>query len=480
MPMRLKHAMLLSHGLFLALAAGGIIAGIVVINHYGHLGRHWELLLWVVGGFLIFAGLLSVIAVASAIAQPLERIAGATRSIAAGRFDVRVGGARYREGNTLGASFNEMAEALAAFHAMDVARIVSEQRRNETVLNSIDDGLVILDEQARIERINPIATRQFGVRADAALGRTLDEVLQRDDLDARVRAVMQNASSSGGSTRELVIGEPPLDRELLCSFVPLSENQPGAVVVVRDVTAERRFARERNEFVLRASHELRTPLTGLRMALDLLAERAQFAQASRESELMETLREETVRLTGLLQSLLDLSRLRRGAGAQGSTCSLTQAARAALRRFSARAQHQGVELRERIEGDAPQLQLDENECARVLDNLLDNALRHTPPGGYVEVVLQVDHPNDELRLCVCDSGEGIPPHELQRIFDPFVQVGEKHGAAGLGLTLCREIVERHGGRIEVRSAPNEGTSFCVHLPLHVGFPQESGENVEQV
>ena len=478
--MRLKHVILLSHGLFLAVAAAGVIACLIVVTHYGHLGSRWESLIWILGGVLIAIGIVGIVTVARAIAQPLERIASAARSIAAGRFDVRVGRARYREGNTLGASFNEMAEALADFHALDVARLISEQRRNDTVLNSIDDGLAILDEQARIERINPIAARQFGVRSDTALGKTLDEILQRDDLDAHVRAVMQRTAVSGGSTRELVIGQPPLDRELLCSFVPLADSRPGVVVVVRDVTAERRFARERNEFVMRASHELRTPLTGLRMALDLLAERARFGPGSRESELMETLREETVRLTGLLQSLLDLSRLRRGASASGSTCTPAHAARAALRRFSARAQRQGVELRERIEGDAPQVQLDENECARVLDNLLDNALRHTPRGGHVEIMLHVDHPNDELRLCVCDNGEGIPPHQLQRIFDPFVQVGEKHGAAGLGLTLCREIVERHGGRIEARSIPNVETSFCVHLPLRVGFPQEADESVERI
>lgn len=473
--MRLKHVILLSHGLFLTVAAAGVIACLLVVTDYAHLGREWNLLLWVGGALLIVAGVAGVIAVARSIAQPLERIASATRSIAAGRFDVRVSGAHYREGSTLGASFNEMAEALSDFHALDVARVMAEQRRNETVLNSIDDGLVILDGEARIERINPIAARQFGVRPDAALGRSLDEVLRRDDLDAHARATIRQATGFGGNVREFGVGDPPLDRELLCSFVPLPDGQPGAVIVVRDVTAERRFARERNEFVLRASHELRTPLTGMRMALDLLAERARFASGSRERELMDTLREETIRLTALLQSLLDLSRLRGGTGVTGDTCTPAQAARAAVRRFSARAQRQNVDLRERIEGDAPQLQMDENECARVLDNLLDNALRHTPAGGYVEVTLEVDHSNDELRLCVHDSGEGIPPHQLQRIFDPFVQVGEKHGAAGLGLTLSREIIERHGGRIEVGSLPNDGTSFCIHLPLRVGFPDESNE-----
>ncbi|HEX7129411.1 MAG TPA: ATP-binding protein, partial [Rhodanobacteraceae bacterium] len=76
--------------------------------------------------------------------------------------------------------------------------------------------------------------------------------------------------------------------------------------------------------------------------------------------------------------------------------------------------------------------------------------------------------SNEMELCVCDSGEGIAAHELQRIFDPFVQVGEKHGAAGLGLALCREIVERRDGRIEVQSQPGVETRFCAYLPLRVG------------
>jgi len=466
--MRLKHALLLSHGALLALAVAGIVAFCAVLTHFGRLGYPAAMLLWIGSALLIVAGSWLSLNLAASIARPLEQIATAARSISAGHFDVRVDGANYPEGNTLAAIFNEMAEALAAFHASDVNRLLAEQRRSETVLNSIDDGLVILDEDARIERINPIAARQFGTRVEDALGKGLDQVLGRGDFDAHARLCMQRAHPAGhAAALEVSLGEGMLRRELRCSFMPFVDSRLGLVLVVRDVTAERRFARERHEFVLRASHELRTPLTGLRMALDLLSERARFAPESREADLMQTLREETARLTTLLQNLLDLSQLR-GPIKPTQPCTPEQAARAALQRFTMYAHAQRIELRAQIAPDLPPLRVDAQEHARIFDSLLDNALRHTPPGGRVLISLGIAEGGNELELCVIDTGEGIPAHELQRIFDPFVQVGDHHGTAGLGLTLCREIVERHGGRIGVQSVPGVETRFCIYLPLQVG------------
>ncbi|MEO6968141.1 MAG: ATP-binding protein [Rhodanobacteraceae bacterium] len=463
--MRLKHAMLLSHGLFLSVAVAGILAFLAVTIHYGNLGRPWELLLWVGGGLLIFAGIWSIFEVAAAISGPLEHIAGASRAIAAGRFDVRAGRARYHEGTTLAASFNDMAEALGVFHAADVARLLSEQRRNEAVLDSIDDGIVILDEDARIERINPIAARQFGVDSAEVIGRRLDALLGRDDFDGYARRCIEHQNPGQRKPLEFSLGDGLYGRELSCSFAPFTDARPGLVLVVHDVTAERRFVRERNDFVMRASHELRTPLTGMRMAVNLLAEHARFTPESREADLMQTLSEETTRLTGLLQSLLDLSRLRGGASSTMEFCSPAPILRQALRRCALRAQTQGVELREEIAAGLPQVPLDSNECARVIDNLLDNALRHTPPGGRVILSAVPDHANGEMEICVADDGEGIARQQLERIFEPFVQVGSKPGGAGLGLTLCREIVERHGGRIYAESTPGVQTRFCIRMPL---------------
>jgi NtrC-family two-component system sensor histidine kinase KinB len=466
--MRLKHAILIGHAVPLLLVFAGGAAFCIALTHFDPPGYVPRLLLWGGGVLLVLAGVWLDLNLAARLAASLEQVAAAARSISAGHFEARVGPTGYREGNALAAAFNEMAAALAADHASGASRLLSEQGRNEAVLNSIDDGLAILDEHLRIERLNPIAARQLGTRMEDAVGRTLDDVLGRNDLDAHARLCLHREHPAGrAAALEVALGEGMLRRELRCSFIPFSDSQPGLVLVIRDVTVERRFARERNEFVLRASHELRTPLTGLRMALDLLSERARFAPDSREADLLQTVREETVRLTTLLHGLLDLSRLG-GKVATAHRCRPEEAVRAALQRFAGRARDKGIELSARIAPDLPELKLDEAECERVFDCLLDNALRHTPPGGRVWLTLGIAGGSNEMELCVCDSGEGIAAHELQRIFDPFVQVGEKHGAAGLGLALCREIVERRDGRIEVQSQPGVETRFCAYLPLRVG------------
>src|SRR5690242_6618369 len=129
--MRLKHTILLGYAAVLALAVAGIVAFCIVLTHFGRLGEIASWSLWVGGVLLILAGIWSSLNLATGIARPLEQIAAAARSISAGHFDVRVGPSGYREGNTLGATFNEMAEALTAFHASDVNRLLSDQRRYE-------------------------------------------------------------------------------------------------------------------------------------------------------------------------------------------------------------------------------------------------------------------------------------------------------------------------------------------------------------
>ncbi len=252
--MRLKQAMLLSHGLFLAVGVAGVLAFLVVVSHYGNLGRPWELLLWVGGGLLIFAGIWSIFEVAHAISEPLEQIAAASRAIAAGRFDVRAGRARYREGTTLAASFNDMAEALGAFHQADVARLLSEQRRNEVVLDSIDDGIVILDEDARIERINPIAARQFGIDPSRAAGNSLDEALGRSDFDAYARLCIEQQNPGQRLPLEISLGEGAFQRNLNCSFGPFTDARPGLVLVVRGAALRARAQRIRDARLARTAH----------------------------------------------------------------------------------------------------------------------------------------------------------------------------------------------------------------------------------
>ena len=235
-------------------------------------------------------------------------------------------------------------------------------------------------------------------------------------------------------------------------------------MVLRDVTEQRAFDRLRSEFVLRASHELRTPITGMHMAFGLLRERLVFAPGSRELDLVGTVEEEMQRLVRLINDLLNFSRYQNGMQKLDLIpCDLPELLDQAHQRFAEQAQEHDVTIECEVQMPLPRLQLDPTQITRVLDNLLDNALRHSKAGGRIR--LQARRHGDRVILSVEDNGEGIAFGQQLRIFEPFVQVGRKKGGAGLGLALCKEIVQLHGGRIGVYSRPGQGTQFYFALPL---------------
>ena len=166
----------------------------------------------------------------------------------------------------------------------------------------------------------------------------------------------------------------------------------------------------------------------------------------------------------LINDLLNFSRYQNGLQKLTlAPCNLEQMLNEARARFADRATAKNIELLIDLQPELPVLNADQAQLERVLDNLLDNALRHTASGGQIR--LQARRHGERVIMSIEDSGEGIAYGQQGRIFEPFVQVGRKKGGAGLGLALCKEIVQLHGGRIGVYSRPGQGTQFYMALPL---------------
>ena len=236
-------------------------------------------------------------------------------------------------------------------------------------------------------------------------------------------------------------------------------------MVLRDVTDQRAFERVRREFVLRASHELRTPVTGMHMAFSLLQERVSFAEESREADLLGVVDEEMRRLVDLINDLLNFSRYQNGLQKLNlEPCDPGVLVEQAAARFVEQARQLKVHMTVEVHDEMPRARLDRLQIERVLDNLLGNALRHSRSDGG-EVRLQARRQGERVILSVEDNGEGIPFSQQGRVFEPFVQVGGKKGGAGLGLALCKEVVQLHGGHMGVQSKPGQGAQFYMSLPL---------------
>ncbi|MBS1224678.1 MAG: hypothetical protein H6R24_1356 [Proteobacteria bacterium] len=340
---------------------------------------------------ILLIGVWVSLSLARRLSEPLEQmVAGASR-IAGGDYQVAIEeNTVVREATQLTRQFNAMAAALQEFRAMDLERVLNEQRQSEAVLQSIDDGLVIFGHDARIQRLNPVAARQLDLAPDACVGRPLGELLANPAIDAAIHRCLDLDDGLENAACELRVGNPHDEQRYLAySILPISDERvgrQGAVMVIRDITAHRAFEQLRTEFVMRASHELRTPLTSIRMGIGMLTEKAPFAADSREGDLLATVDEELSRLMRLVNDLLDLSRLQAGRPAlELAPHEVRELLESARQRFELNATDQGVHLTlvGEEEALAACIQIDRTRFDRVLDNLIGNALRYTPATGRV-------------------------------------------------------------------------------------------------
>jgi signal transduction histidine kinase len=240
----------------------------------------------------------------------------------------------------------------------------------------------------------------------------------------------------------------------------------GAVLLLEDITHLREIDRLKSEFISTASHELRTPLTSVQMGVHLLLEGAAGELTGKQQEVLEACREDCERLERLMRALLDLSRIESGAERPNpAPLRATDLVRSAAERLRPQVESRGIALRMDVQPDVPAVFADRAQIERVITNLVTNAVRYTARGGEIHITA-AEHNKGTLAVSVSDTGRGIPPEYLPRIFDKFVQVpNAPSGGAGLGLAISQHIIEAHGGQISVQSEPGRGSTFTFTLPF---------------
>ncbi len=407
------------------------------------------------------------------LVRPIHEVIGATEVLAGGEYDVQVPVTGEDELARLADNFNTMARKLATYHRLNVGKLVAEKRKGDAVLQSIEDGVVVVDGEFRVTDANPPAGRVLSVPPEAAIGKHFLEVLKNEPLFEHVKA----AAASGRSPvieegkNILSVGEGDAARHYLFAVTPVvteGGGMLGVLLLLRDVTRLKELERLKSEFVMAASHELKTPLHSLGMSVDLLQEGAAAKLTDKERQLLAAAHEEIERLKSLVADLLDLSRMEAGKVAmemdRAAVPALFERAVAAFRR---QAEEKQVALTVECPADVPPVRADAGKIAWVLTNLISNALRYVEPGGFVR--LRAERIGDWVHLSVADNGEGIPEEYQSRIFDKFVKATSRRsvGGSGLGLTICREIVRAHQGTIWVESTPGKGSTFTFTLPVAV-------------
>jgi two-component system phosphate regulon sensor histidine kinase PhoR len=340
-----------------------------------------------------------------------------------------------------------------------------EQRRLQSVLSGLVDGVLLLDRGGRVLLANAAAEAIWPRLTGRLLGMNQIALFHDPDLDA---ALARARGSGDPETVVHVLAGPPR-RYLEVRILPArdEEGSAGALLVLRDVTLRHAVDQMRRDFVANVSHELQTPLTTIRGFAETLVDEPEPPAADRRRFAGMILRE-AQRMTDLVRDLLELARLEAEAWRPApEPVDLGEVAADVCERAQARAQARGLTLVRSAQGPAV-VAGQADELRRALDNLVANAIAYTPAGGRIEVRTGSDPRG--VYAAVSDTGIGIPAAEHTRIFERFYRVdrgrSRESGGTGLGLAIVRHVVESHGGRILLESAPGQGSTFtCVFPPL---------------
>jgi two-component system, NtrC family, sensor histidine kinase KinB len=405
------------------------------------------------------------------LSKPLTELTERLRGISQRKSQVRLGPQPLAELEAVAREFNQMAERLEQYDKLNVERLVYEKSKTEAIIESLEDGVVLIDTEGIVAHINEIASLILGVDLQDALGSPFDDLSSNHPHYLRVRDALRTLQRAGPGTNghrtEIDLHVRGREHSYVLKPVPLHHTvgkSLGTLLILQDVTYIRDQDRARTNLVATLSHELRTPLTSLALSAELLS-REDVERSAKSGELLQVILEECTRMRQLTDNLLNLARGEVPAIAvQQKRLDLARLAADVTRRFAIQAREKHVEIEEHI-GSVPEIIGDAVKLSWVISNLLGNALRYTPAGGTINVSARGT--GQVTRLEVTDSGPGIPAEMKDYIFERFVQYGSdgfEKGSAGLGLSIVKEIVEAHGGRIFVENANSHGARFIVEIP----------------
>ncbi len=426
------------------------------------IGNQQRILLYVtiVGSVLaILFGIFST----GVIVKPIKRLTQLTQSIAAGENTSQVEVKSDNELGQLSRNFNLMRDRVQE----QIAKISVENKRLETILNNMGEGVLLVNGASEITYANPAAIVMLNL-PEMYLGRALIEINRIPELQALLREAEQTGAVAFAEIRLGNLKES----EAEVTIVPVA-TESEYVIVIHDVSHVRQLERIRADFVANVSHELRTPLTTIQGYAETLLNNGSTKNKKRKEFIVKILNH-SARLSRLVSDLLELARLESGdVELKRSLCHLNAFHEQILDVFEPVLEESGVTLEWEIPEDLPQVNVDSQFFMRIFVNLIDNAIKYTPDGGVIDVSAEIveTDPNaaDEVVVHIKDTGIGIPLESQPRVFERFYRVDKgrarKMGGTGLGLAITKHILLCHNGRIWLESVLGQGTVFHFALPV---------------
>ncbi len=345
------------------------------------------------------------------------------------------------------------------------AERVAEEDEVAAILAGMVEGVIAVDRESRILIVNPALEAIFGIQRSAVLGHSALEAIRNRAFSEIVELVLREGRSVSRELEMLT----PVERVFQVQAAPLTQQTEtvGAVAVLHDVTALRRLEGLRREFVANVSHELKTPLTSIKGFVETLLDGAVDDPANNR-RFLSIIAGHTTQLTQLIDDLLSLSQIEsREVGLRRESVPLRPVVEEVVLTLQPQIDRRRLSVQLDLPAALPLLQADHDRLKQVLINLLDNAIKFNVDGGSITVRAAAGE--DVAVIHVIDTGLGIPPDDLPRIFERFYRVDKARsrqmGGTGLGLSIVKHIAEAHGGSASVQSQLGLGSTFSVRWPI---------------
>lgn len=402
------------------------------------------------------------------IANPIVRLTSGIKEIAKKNYEERLQFDRDDEFEELSRAFNQMAEKLDEYEHSNLAKIIFEKKRIETIINRMTDPVIGLDASNRIIFANEQALELLNIERSAIIDQYAPDIAIHNDL---LRNLIKEASETKDSSSliKVVVGgkENYFTREnIRVNYLPTGENDNvniGTVILLKNITPYKELDLAKTNFIATISHELKTPIASLQMCVRLLQDERVGTLNNEQTNITTTLSGEVARIAKITNELLDLSQAETG----NIKLNLEIAKPAEIVRLAAEAvkflaQRKQVTIELKVEGDMPPVRADVDKSAWVLINFLTNAIRYSPEADRVVVACRAAR--GHVYFSVSDHGPGIEQKYLDRVFEKFFQVPGTPGGTGLGLAISKEFIEAQGGQIAAASTLEKGTTFSFELP----------------
>ncbi len=427
--------------------------------------------IWVM---VILAGVINALT----ITKPIKELLVGVKQIATGNFKQRIDLPLGGELGELIFSFNEMAERLERYEEQNIEELTAEKAKLETLVSTIADGAVLIDNNMQVILVNPTARRIFAWEGVDVVGKNVLHNLPQSVQMEITRTLYEMAASECESAEFRIPLNQPTKRTiriLLTTVLNLQrESIKGIAITVQDITREVELNEAKSQFISNISHELRTPLFNIKTYIETLHDYGEDLGAEDRREFLATVNHETDRLTRLVNDVLDLSKLESGRTYNFDGVDLAQALEQTLRTYQLNAKDKGIELLQEVAPNLPLVMGNYDLLLQVFGNLIGNALKFTSAGGKVAIrAYQLKPPISEqkhplVRIEISDTGIGIAPEDQQAIFDRFFRVENRVHTlegTGLGLSIVRNIIERHHSQVHLVSEVGVGTTFWFDLAI---------------